>query len=147
MIREISDVFSWFRIFIWILVFIAACLNISIYFTVAYCWTGTSTFIDFISRVRILPFKSNKLLIFLVDHLTAMSNLWWTKDYYLSKNLSTLFSFLMQNGSLTKINFLDSVNKKSGISFSFLLTDCSTVSLTILMLEELTSTVKFTFEW
>ena len=40
---------------------------------------------------RFLSFKLNKLLIFLVDHLTAISQLWWKKCFSLSKNLFTVF--------------------------------------------------------
>ena len=53
-------------------------------------------------------FKRDKLLVFLVDHLTAIS---WIRDCNVFKNIFTVFPLLMQNWILTKINFLGSANK------------------------------------
>ena len=116
---KVSDVLSLFRIFIWILVFISPCLDISFCFTDVICWTGTSTFIDFTSRVWIFVSQTKHLLIFLLDHLTAISNFWWAKDCNLSKNLIAVFSLLMQYGISTKIIFLGCANQKSGITSSY----------------------------
>ena len=65
MIRKLSEVFSWFRIFIWILVFIPPCLDISFRFTDVICWIGTDTFIAFTSRVQIFIFQTKETSDFL----------------------------------------------------------------------------------
>ena len=86
MIRKVSQVSSCFRIFIWILVLISQCLDISFCFANVICWTGAITFIDFTSGVLIFVFQTEKLLTFLVNHVTAIPNLWWTNIRNLSKN-------------------------------------------------------------
>ena len=119
MIKNFSEVCSYFRIFIWILAFISPCLEISFFFL------NRKKYLDSFYKQGgdFLFSERKKILIFSVDQLTAISSLWWTKDWNFFKNSLTVFSLLMQNRISTKINFLDSGNKNLGIitSYSFCL--------------------------
>ena len=119
MIRKLSEVFSWFRNFTWILEFILLCLNIPFCFTDVICWTGTDTFIDFTSRVQIFIFQTKQTSDFLNGPFNCNIKFVVDKDCNLPKNLFTVFSLLIQYRISTKITFLGSANKKSEIISSY----------------------------
>ena len=101
MIRKVSQVSSCFRIFIWILVLISQCLDISFCFANVICWTGAITFIDFTSGVRIFVFQTEKTSDFFGKPHNCSTKFVVNKYSEFIQKLFTVFSLFTQKGTST----------------------------------------------